>query len=415
MKHLQTPSWSTLDVWSSEVPLNPACLEGLGWVEEDVARVEWLPGLVRISVGPFVGRLIVPELLTIDILELVPGTTAALLPLANGARRMGDQVSPRGVSPTTPWLPMAARFATVLSRYAKYGIDRRYLQREIDSPFVRGRVNIGQTLRKHRIRGRTDALSCSVRELSDDGHLNRVLLSAAVKAEALLRGTTHVRELRALRQSMRSFGAVMMQNRVDLEWAREEALSTIRPVEPELVELAEILITGIAASPADHDVTQPVSSWINLDSVFEQAARRLITRVSGNSVRFGGDDEVPLLRDGEGLGAEPDIVVETDECRLLFDAKYRRHGSRVGRDELYQLMAHADAYDADEATLIVPRIHSNDADRFFGFDSRGCAYRVAVIDANDSERMSRRLAELVDDSEPRLSRSAPVAAPAAIG
>lgn len=413
MKLLQTPSWSTLDVWSAEVPLNPASVEGLSWVEEGVARVEWLPGGARISVGPFVGRLIVPELLTIDILELVPGTTAALLPLAVGARRTGDQVSPRGVSPTTPGLQVAVRFASLLSQYVREGIDRRYLPRVVDSPFVRGRVNIGQTLRKHRARGRTDAVSCSIRELSDDGHLNRALLSAATKAEALLRGTAHDRELRALRQSLRSLGAVTMQTHVDIEPAREEALSTIRSVAPELVELAGILIRGITAASTDRDETQPVSSWINLDSVFEQAVRRLIARPSRNPVRFGGNDEVPLLRGGEGLGAEPDIVVETDEHLLLFDAKYRRHGSRVGRSQLYQLMAHADAYDADEAALIVPRLDEQDSDRFLGRDSRGCAYRVVVVDANDPKRMSRRLAELVETDQ-RLRQPAQVVASAAI-
>ena len=138
----------------------------------------------------------------------------------------------------------------------------------------------------------------------------------------------------------------------------------------------------------------------------------MLPRAGDDPVRFGGDDEVPLLRGGEGLGAAPDIVVETDERRILCDAKYRRHGSRVGRDELYQVMAHADAYDADEAALIVPRLDNHDSDRFLGRDSRGCAYRVVVVEANDSERMSRRLAELVEP-ERRLKQPAPVVASAA--
>lgn len=414
MKRLQTSTWSTLDVWSNYAPLSPASIEGLGWVKEGVARVEWLPGGARISIGPFVGQLVVPGALTIDILELVPGTAAALLPLTVGGRRIGDQISSRGASSTMPWLPMATRFVSLLSQYAEGGIDRRYLRKEVNSPFARGRVNVGRSLKKHRARGRANVLNCSIGQLTDDGHLNRVLLSAATKAEVLLRGTAHNSELRALRHILRSFGAVAMLAHVEVASAREEALSAVRPVSPELIDIAEILIRGITAVSTDLEETQPVSTWINLDSVFEQAVRRLITRATVDPVHFGGDDEIPLLRGGEGFGAEPDIVVETAGGRLIFDAKYRRHGARVGRHELYQLMAHADAYGADEAALIVPRLSDHDGDRFLGRDSRGCTYRVVVVDANDQERMSRRLAELVETPR-RLRPPAPVVPSPAIG
>ena len=395
MLKLSARTWSTLDIPSTRAAIQPDDVFGLGWLEAGVARIEWLPGGIRLSFGPYVGRIVIPGLLSIDIHELVPNTVAALFSLTAGTAKIASQSTTRGRTPLPPWVPFAARFGTGLGDYARTGLDRRYLPRETDSAFARGRVRVGATLRRHRARGRGDALSCLVRELSDDSPLNQALLVAGAKAERLLRTAESPSELRTLRIALRVFGGVSLDAGVDLDAARQLAASASRPVSPELLNLAEVLIRGITAESDERQEGQPMSAWINVDSLFERAVRETLAELlPPGSVRHGREDGVQLLRTGESLGAEPDVVVHREGRRLLYDAKYRRDGSNVGRSEIYQLMAHADAYGADGATLVTPRVSDADADRFLGRDSRGCPYRVVVVDAADSAALQGRLRQV---------------------
>ena len=359
-----------------------------------------------ISTGPYVGRLLIPGRCVIDVGELVPGTVEALLPLAYSGVRHSEEPGAAGMAALPPWVELLNRYGELLYEYVSGGIDRRYLPRRWETTIPRGRIDLARTVRLHRARGRPDVLSCVVRELTEDTAFHRLLVGAAARADRILGASVPTAGLRALRRSLVAFTGVPVDTSPDIRMARLE----LGPNAPErvvgLLELAELIVKGVSALPeTDIDREQPASVWINVESIFEQAVRRLVADLVSAPVRRGQGDGVALLHGGEPLSADPDVVIEEPASVVIADAKYRRHGADVGRPELYQLMSHALAYEARSAALITPRLGPVDGDRVLGADPRGCRYDVVVVDANSAEALKAQLQQWLVRAHVSLSHA----------
>jgi hypothetical protein len=388
----ETRTWGELEIFYEDLSLEPADVADAAWLRAGVARVTWGRHSVVISTGPYVGRLLVPGRCVIDIAELVPGTVEALLPLAYSGVRHAEEPGVAGVAALPPWVALLNRYGELLYEYVRGGIDRRYLPRRWETTIPRGRIDLGRTVRLHRARGRPDVLSCLVRELTDDTSFHRLLVSAAVRADRILGVAPTTTGLRALRRSLIAFTGVPVEASPDVRMARAELGQHAEEQLVGLLELAELIVRGVSALPeAELDREQPASVWINVESIFEQAVRRLVDDLAAAPVRHGRGDGVTLLRGGEALEADPDVVVDDVAGVVIADAKYRRHGADVGRPELYQLMAHALAYEARRGALVTPRITGTDRNRYLGVDSLGCQYDVIVVDANSAGALRSQL------------------------
>ncbi len=392
MIRLETTTWGSLEIFHEDLLLTPADIVDTSWRHAEVARAEWGRHSVVITTGPYVGRLLIPGRCVIDVLELVPGTVETLLPLAYSGVRQAEEVGAAGIARLPAWITLLERYGELLYQYVRVGIDRRYLARRWETSIPRGRIDIGRTSRLHRARDRPHVLSCVVRELTEDTNFHRLLVSAAVRADRLLGVGQATPALGALRRSLLAFSGIPFEPSPDMFRARAELGPHADDAMLGLLELAELIVRGVSALPEDAvDREQPASVWINVDAIFEQALRKLVAERISLPVRSGRGDGVPLLRTGEPLAADPDIVVDYPQGPAILDAKYRRHGTEIARPELYQLMAHAIAYGARRAALITPRLTETDRDRFLGVDTNGCHYDVIAVDADSASALRRQL------------------------
>lgn len=397
MISLTGATWSLVEIPYEDLTTTPAAISELGWVQRGVARLEPGPLGWRLQIGPYVGRLVLPGYAVVDVEDLVPGTVEALLPYASTGIRTHLEPSPSGPPKMPPWASLLGQFALELRAYVQEGLDRRYVERHRNTPYPRGRIDLKRSIIRNRARGRSDLLACAYREITDDTALNQALLLAARSTERALRSTAFSDALRATRVALQPMAGVQYAPAVDVRAARSLALATGRRRVQLLVELAEVIIGGVSAPSGSETSDQPVSVWINVESLFEQAVRHVLAELlTSDLVRAGRGDGTLLLSGGETLEADPDVVIEHDSGSVILDAKYRRHGADVSRDEMYQLMAHSDAYRARIAALVVPRLSDADEDRLLGFDSRGCRYEVVVVDANDRDSFRSRLAAWLD-------------------
>ena len=383
MLRLQTRTWSEVELFYDEVELVRSEVEELNWVRERVARLQWSKRSLRLSVGPFVGRLVIPGCCVIDIEELVPGTVAALLPLAHSGLRWAPEPSATGPVTTDPWAALLEPFAAALRSYTSSGPERRYVAQIWDTQLPRGRVNLGRTLLAHRARGRLDLVACDVRYLTDDNAINQLLLSAALRAEAVLSVGGYDIALRRLREAIAGLRGASWSFAPDVAAAKRELTRRRDDEAVLLVDLAEMIVSGVGLVAEEVDLgDQPVSVWLNVERIFEQAVLRVVRELSFGDVRSGHGDGTKLLVGGEDPDANPDVVVEGPEVTAVLDAKYRRHGSDVSRDEIYQLISHANAYQAHVAALVTPSFSHGEPRRYLGHDPQNRRFEIVPVDAS---------------------------------
>jgi len=166
-----------------------------------------------------------------------------------------------------------------------------------------------------------------------------------------------------------------------------------------LVGLASLFVSGIPALPRSGELpTRPFSAWLNAERIFEEAARSMVQSMFPVGVVLGGADaETPLLTaisdDPPPIDrvAEPDIVIRTQPT-ILLDVKYRTHERLYTEDELYQLMAHATAFDAAAAALLTTAGAGAYGTTWLGRDAAGHAFYVIRVDPSSLTGMRSLLA-----------------------
>jgi 5-methylcytosine-specific restriction endonuclease McrBC regulatory subunit McrC len=232
---------------------------------------------------------------------------------------------------------------------------------------------------------------CVVRPLTDDTPFNRAIVVAAERAEKLLIRANAEEALIGLRRSVLSLTGAQRDRAPNFREVRE-VLEPNRPDHEELLALAELIINGVPALPRSEsdDQHHPMSAWLNVERLFEEAVLTIVRRGGlphGATVRSGYGDGVQLFSRVHGdpqtvrKNADPDVVIRLLGQTWLLDAKYRRHPRDFDDDELYQLMAHASAYQASVAALVAPARSGHPAgQRWLGRDNHGTTYYLITVD-----------------------------------
>jgi McrBC 5-methylcytosine restriction system component len=376
---LKARTWDRILLTATEFGLSPEEVAKLPWVAERVATVSPVRTGVEIRVGPYAGSLYVRPGLILEVEELVPGTVAACLNLSRSGRRQAPQRGggPRRIEPT---LAVAEMFVTTCTEFIRSGPLKEYVRRHETVARPRGRIDVAGTVRGPMARGNRSAVVCDWRQLTEDTPLNRLLLSAAVRAERILR--EHGEDSRLARILIISMaGAQFVPNpSTSVHLSTRDAGET--------VGLATALIEGVPLALSPEPSDQPVTAWINVERIFEEAVFELCRRNVGDAtVTRGQDDGVMLFHskdaEPEALqkSAEPDVVVTArGGQRVILDAKYRRSGEEPDDSELYQLIAHAVAYSATAAALVTPALFSPSTVRRLGRIRTGCVVDVVSVD-----------------------------------
>lgn len=257
-----------------------------------------------------------------------------------------------------------AQLLEAVGRYLRTGRIRHYRTTSGVSSTPKGRLDVRGTAALE-ARGRAGVVAYTTRRLTADTPLNCFLGLGLFAVEEYARSTDAPRALVA---RARSYAALFE----DVSWRRYrhapwgpalEALHQNAWREAESEDALSALLYGrallqnLGAWPTEGStaLTVPQSFFVNLESLFEEAVRNAV-QGSGYTASKGAVLKRPLFHErSKNFVADPDIVLTTYDPPVLLDTKYRDlEGGLPGHGEVYQLAAHATAFDAKIAALIYP-------------------------------------------------------------
>jgi 5-methylcytosine-specific restriction endonuclease McrBC regulatory subunit McrC len=294
-----------------------------------------------------------------------------------------------------PTLAVAEQFVELCAELVERGPIKEYVSHRATVASLRGRVDPAATLRGPWARGHRSVATCRWRQLTEDTEFNRLLLSASIRAERIIR--SHRGVSRAARMLVVSLSGAQF---VPHPPAR---LTAFGGDMSDMAGMARILIEGIPLSLTQRAGNEPLSAWINVERVFEEAVFEVCRSTlptasvypgarSGVQLFHAMSAEPPALK----KAAEPDVVIDQSGKRLVLDAKYRRSGEYPEDPELYQLIAHAVAHGADAAALVTPALAAAPARRRLGRIATGCTVDVIAVDAATGSSVERGIREWIN-------------------
>jgi hypothetical protein len=322
-------------------------------------RREW----IELYASDYVGfaRLVGGQVL--HITEKVPGSLNALAKAADrGAFAFVEASSdyPHVEDLDTPqWLQLRtwAAFLGAIADYVRKGIVRAYAE-QISTSSPRGKIQFSPTL-KLISRGSRTKVVCKTSALSYDLPLNRILKLALRHIAVRSRVSPELAAKSALMLSAftpvgldYSYYSDRMLGRLSGDISDDTRL---------LTRLAVAVLRDVNLATATGGVIElPFASFLRLWDLFEEA----VVTAFGRAVR-GGSGGWQVTRKAAPLGprylfsadmfmkAEPDVVLSKGERPfLVVDAKYKKLSLGSSHDDVYQILAHARAYEVREAWLI---------------------------------------------------------------
>ena len=357
--------WDTLPV--GEGGLTEAEAGRLHALAERAARRLKLPGtavLTRthrgLTAGQVVGILAVPGR-TVEILPKIDGgdgvVRAALvrmLAVAHDLRVAGGELAALETQ-RHDFLELLVRlFARRLLAAVRRGLPRRFLAREEDLRFLRGRLDaVRQTTR---LAVRPDRLACRFEELSEDTPLNRVLKAAVSRLARLARSAANARLLAELAARFEPVGTAADPLREPVRLDRTNAAFH------DLHRLALLFLKGEWQSTASGGAAG-FALLFPMNELFEAFVGRCLRRALAPArVRLQAAGGYALTGAGGHplFALRPDAVIgEKSAGAVVLDIKWKKleYGDKrlgVAPSDIYQMLAYGEAWNAERLVLVYP-------------------------------------------------------------
>lgn len=339
-----------------------AVLELVGLGALSLVRSRATPYGVR--AGSLVGESVLDFGRRLVIREKVSGSLHALLRWAV-PYDFRSAPAPAFVDAGSPVLEVfAARFLDLLARHLQRGRVKEYGRIREQSSRPRGRIDLRRTIQL-RSRGIATRVDHQRTVLHADILLNRLLALGlhAVESYVTVAGasvglTSRARSLAALFDDVDVLG-LQRQPRMAKSGAFESALSDPRAIGDiaDALSYARALVLNLGAWPLTEEHLVPESYFLNLETLFEDAVRQVATEASlGVEVSRGSHLQRPLFVDREAVYvADPDLVMSWPHARpVVADCKYKDLKGLPDHGDVYQLVAHAQAFGSTTATLVYP-------------------------------------------------------------
>jgi 5-methylcytosine-specific restriction endonuclease McrBC regulatory subunit McrC len=367
----------------------------------------------------YVGRALIGDT-TISVVEKVAGSLAALISYASGgAFRVpaADAVA----SPLGALIPLLIHaYLEQVRDYVSRGIDFGYAgKREVGS-LIGGTLDVPRTVQLH-ARGMRHMAAFSRPVLRRDVPKNKVMLAALRQVETLAGHVTLPAADIASARTLAQFFADVRDIEVLLgrreRWASEARsleVDASTEFDRDLLALAAIVLSHESFEPEATSIDRTPRSWfVNLETLFEDAVRKLLGAVAPEGLRVAAAGFKPPIFDG-GTGyfrADPDLVLKRDGVvSAVGDVKYK---TWTGLDtttlhhDIYQLLVHTAAHEASVAFLV----YAHDAFdwRHLGMSATGADTWAFAVDVGDLEQDLAKLlvclSPVLDKCEHGLIRS----------
>jgi 5-methylcytosine-specific restriction endonuclease McrBC regulatory subunit McrC len=313
----------------------------------------------------YVGRAFIGDTL-INIVAKIPGSLAALLSYASGG---SFQLPPVATSSSSIGDLMPLLIHAFLERardYVSRGVDFRYAAKREVGSLVGGTLDIPHTA-KLRAHGMKHMAAFNRPVISRDLPINRVTLAALRQVEELSTLVSVPASDTAVARTLAQFFAdvhdidVLLGHRQ--RWSAEaRALEAEAPtrLDKDLLALSAVLLAHESFEPVAQTLERVPRSWfVNLETLFEYAVRRVLSSVVPVGVRVNKNASFgpPIFANvSNQFRAVPDLVLRWQESVIAVgDIKYKQwSGLKTSglHDDLYQLLVHAAAHETKVALLI---------------------------------------------------------------
>ncbi len=350
--------------------------------------------MARLHGTRYVGRALVGGA-TLNLVEKVPGSLAALLSYASG----GSFRVPPAQAAATPAGDLIGllvhAFLERLREYVSHGIDFTYADEHEVGSLVGGRLDIAGTIRV-RARGLRHMAAFTRPVIRRDLPKNKIALAALRQVERLAgQATIAPEDLGSARVLAHFFDDAhdvqVLLGRPEhwAERARELEANSASEAERDLLALAAVVLLheSFERDLASHGQV-PRAWFVNLERLFETAVRDAFIEISGSSLSTTGAGFVkPPVFDsvGDRFRADPDLVVRHHGAAVAVgDAKYKAwngFGTLNLHHDLYQLLVHTAAHGAGVAFLLYA--HDVLDDRYLGMSATGADTWAFAVDVRD--------------------------------
>ncbi len=308
------------------------------------------PGVYRLTprghvgtiVGPSCRLLIRPKLALEDLFHLIDPTGPLHL--------VSDRTTP--VSGTEVLDFLAAQLARLLEERARAGLQRGYVERAAQGPFLQGRLDVPAQLRQPA----KDSFQYHHDDFTLDVPCNQLPRATAelVLSSPLLGDAVRP----VLRRALQPFASVTS---VSLNVEHFAATLADRLLEPHraLLELCRLLAEGLMAGERSGEVACP-AFLLNLEQVFERyVTRGIVEAFAGREGYRVAVQPLHVVGRREGqpdLQMRPDVVLYRDgEPRCIVDAKWKYlPATRLVVEDVYQVLAYAAALGVRRVVLVYP-------------------------------------------------------------
>lgn len=290
---------------------------------------------------------------------------------------------------------LVSAFATRLLTEVRRGLPRAYRSREEDLPALRGRLDVTRQFTRNAVR--PDRLSCRFDQLEADTPLMRIMAAAVVFLARHVRSHETRRKLDELRFVLADI-PLLPVNR--LPWSEVRIDRTNRRWEA-LFRLARLLLQrDWQATHHAAKAPEGLTLLFPMNDLFEKYIAVLLRRAladRGVEVIDQGGHRACLgaftgdhLESGDVFRTMPDLILrQNGQTRAIIDTKWKRlaadpldrkHG--VSQADVYQLMAYARLYPADELMLLYPGKPGEPAGerQRFGIAGGAECLRIATVD-----------------------------------
>lgn len=358
-----------------------------------------------VRAGSLVGESVITSGRRLVVREKVPGSLHALLRWAV-PHDFRTAPAPAFVDADSPVLEVfAARFLDLLARHLQRGRIKEYGRFREQSSRPRGRIDLRRTIHL-RSRGIATRVDHRRTVLHADILLNQLLALGlhAVESYVTVAGasaalTTRARSFAALFDDVDVLG-MQRQPRGSKSRAFESALSDSRATGDisDALSYARALVLNLGAWPLTEEHLVPESYFLNLETLFEDAVRQVATEALIHvSVSRGSQLERPLFVDRDAVYvADPDIVMSWPDARpVVADCKYKDLQGLPDHGDVYQLVAHAQAFGSTTAALVYPG--TDYAIQSLGTTVGGVAVSWATVRVS---HLDQDVALLMSDLEP---------------
>lgn len=245
-------------------------------------------------------------------------------------------------------------FANELSEIARRGFCRRYVKRQENLLFLRGRMLIPHQL-DNNLR-KIPKFFCSYEDLTYDNIENRILLKATVLLIPLIRFNELIR-----RDLMRY--ATMLKEEVSLENLVPEDCDNVQydrlnSYYHSAIQFSKIILTDRFIKSVHRGASRGFNFIVNMNQVYEDFVTQMVSEVVGEEERLQqyvveSQEKFDSLVVEKKVVTKPDILLRrknTKEYPFIIDTKYKRQENNA---DYYQVIAYALAIPTAKACCLI--------------------------------------------------------------